>query len=105
MNSAFLRLMDRIAQFQKANPGSEVWISAKNMDTGGHFALGENQKVRTASTIKLPILCAVYQGVAEGQWKLTDKLVLRDVDKVSGSGIIREFDESDPGPHHRRLRQ
>ena len=85
--------MDRIAQFQKANPGSEVWISAKNMDTGGRFALGENQKVRTASTIKLPILCAVYQGVSEGRWKLTDKLVLRDTDKVSGSGIIREFDD------------
>ena len=83
--------MDRIAQFEKANPGSEVWISAKNMDTGGRFALGENQKVRTASTIKLPILCAVYQGVSEGRWKLTDKLVLRDADKVSGSGIIREF--------------
>lgn len=93
MNSAFLRLMDRIAQFQKANPGSEVWISAKNLATGGRFALGENQKVRTASTIKLPILCAVYQGVAEGRWTLTDKLVLRDADKVSGSGIIREFDD------------
>jgi beta-lactamase class A len=85
--------MDRVAQFQNANPGSAVWISATNMDTGGRFGLGENQKVRTASTIKLPILCAVYQGVAEGRWKLTDKLVLRDVDKVSGSGIIREFDD------------
>src|SRR6478735_6686268 len=91
MNSAFPGLMDRIAQFEKANQGSEVWISAKNMDTGGRFALGENQKVRTASTIKLPILCAVYQGVSEGRCKLTDKLVLRDADKVSGSGIIREF--------------
>lgn len=93
MNPALVRLSDRIAEFQKANPGSEVWLSAKNMETGARFALGEHQKVRTASTIKLPIMCAVYQGVAENRWKLSDKLLIRDGDKVSGSGIIREFDE------------
>lgn len=93
MVSPFGQLLDRVAQFQKAQSGSQVWISAKNLDSGARFALGENDKVRTASTIKLPIMCAVYQGVAEGKWTLDEQRTLRDSDKVYGSGIIREFSD------------
>lgn len=85
------RIADRIAAFRRTEPSSQVWLAAKNLDGGARFGWGEKERVRTASTIKLPILCAMYQGVAEGRWKLDDPLMVRDADKVSGSGIIREF--------------
>jgi len=47
--------------------------------------------VRTASTIKLPIFCAVHQLAAEGKLRFDEPLILREEDKVSGSGVIREF--------------
>ncbi len=49
--------------------------------------------MRTASTIKLPILCATFQAVQEGKLKWTDLTTLRDADKVSGSGILGEFSD------------
>ncbi len=70
-----------------------VSIFAKNLDTGATFALRPDNKVRTASTIKLPILCATFQAVKEGRLKWTDLTTLRAEDKVSGSGILGEFSD------------
>jgi beta-lactamase class A len=91
MTSPLGLILPRIAEFQKQHPGSDVWLCAKNMDTSARFALGENVKVRTASTIKLPILCAAYQLAADGKLSFDEKLTMRAEDVVSGSGIIREF--------------
>ncbi|MBI1788552.1 MAG: serine hydrolase [Acidobacteria bacterium] len=68
-----------------------VSLFARNLDTGRSFGLGENERVRTASTIKLPIMTAVFAAVAEGSAKWTDELVLREADRVSGSGVVREM--------------
>ncbi|MBS1858627.1 MAG: serine hydrolase [Acidobacteria bacterium] len=73
----------RIAAF----PG-EVSLYAKNLDTGAAFGIRENDPVRTASTIKLPVLCAVHDLVSAGKAKWTDLMTVRAADKVSGSGII-----------------
>jgi len=68
-----------------------VTLYAKNLDTGKTYGIQPDEKVRTASTIKLPVMVAIYQGVADGKWKLTDRLPLREEDRVSGSGVLREF--------------
>jgi beta-lactamase class A len=73
----------RIGGFQ-----GTVTVYAKNLDTGATFGIKEAEPVRTASTIKLPILCAVFDLVASGKAKWTDTLVVRPEDKVTGSGII-----------------
>jgi beta-lactamase class A len=70
-----------------------VSIFAKNLDTGATFALRPDDRVRTASTIKLPILCATFKAVEEGKLKWTDLVTLRNADKVSGSGILGEFSD------------
>ena len=44
--------------------------------------------MRTASTIKLPIMLAVFDAVARGQAKWTEPLTVTAAEKVSGSGII-----------------
>lgn len=69
----------------------QVFIYAKNLDTGAEFASGADERVRTASTIKLPILCALSAQVAAGRLAWDDKVTLRDADKVSGSGVVREL--------------
>ena len=66
----------------------KVTLYAKNLDTGASFGIQENDPVRTASTIKLPILCAVSDLVASGKAKWTDPLTIRPGDKVTGSGVI-----------------
>jgi beta-lactamase class A len=71
--------------------GGTVSIFAKNLDTGATFALRPDDRVRTASTIKLPILCATFQAVQDGRLKWTDLVAVHDADKVSGSGILGEF--------------
>ncbi|MBI1762249.1 MAG: serine hydrolase [Acidobacteria bacterium] len=75
-----------IAQFK-----GQVWLHAKNLDTGATYSLNGDQRTRTASTIKLPIMVATFGLVADGKLKWTDELVLTDAKKVAGSGILFEF--------------
>jgi beta-lactamase class A len=85
-------LGDKIATATAGFSGS-VSIFAKNLDTGATYGLRPDDRVRTASTIKLPILCATFQAVAEGRLKWTDLVTLREADKISGSGILGEFSD------------
>ena len=68
-------------------PGT-VSLYAKNLDTGEAVGIRESEPVRTASTIKLPILCAVFDAIARGQGKWTEPLTVAAAEKVTGSGII-----------------
>ena len=65
-----------------------VSLYAKNLDTGVAVGIRETGSVRTASTIKLPILLAVFDSVARGQAKWTDPLTLTAAEKVAGSGVL-----------------
>jgi beta-lactamase class A len=76
-------LQARIAGFQ-----GTVSLYAKNLDTGASIGIRETLPVRTASTIKLPILLAVTDQVAAGKAKWTELLTVTPQDKVSGSGVI-----------------
>jgi beta-lactamase class A len=70
-----------------------VSIFAKNLDTGATFGLRPDDRVRTASTIKLPILCATFEAVKAGKLNWNQMVTLHDSDKVSGSGILGEFSD------------
>jgi beta-lactamase class A len=76
-------LKAKIADF----PGT-VTLYAKNLDTGAAVDIHGGEPVRTASTIKLPILCAVFDAVARGQAKWTEPLTITTAEKVNGSGVI-----------------
>jgi beta-lactamase class A len=73
----------RIAGF----PGT-VSLYAKNLDSGASIGIHESDKVRTASTIKLPILVALFDAVARGEAKWTEPLTVTAAEKVTGSGIV-----------------
>ena len=65
-----------------------VSLYAKNLDTGQSFGIRPSDPVRTASTIKLPILLTVFDQVAAGKARWNETLTIRPQDKVTGSGII-----------------
>jgi len=83
--------MDRDVRAAIAAFQGTVRLYARNLDTGEQYGIGENEKVRTASTIKLPIMAAVFRAVAAGRANWDETITLREEDKVSGSGVLREF--------------
>ena len=82
------RVRAAIAKFQ-----GTVSLYAKNLDTGESYGIRENQRVRTASTIKLAIMATVFDAIAKGQAKWTDELQLHEGDKVEGTGVLHELSD------------
>ncbi len=70
-----------------------VCLYAKNLETGAAYGVREDERVRTASTIKLPIMAAVFAKVRAGEAKWDEPLTLREADKISGSGVLSEFSD------------
>jgi beta-lactamase class A len=91
--AAPLSLNEKIQAVIKDFSG-KVWIYAKNLDTGKDYALRADEQVRTASTIKLPIMAEVFRQIAQGKINWTDEIVLTKEKKVGGSGILNEFSDN-----------
>src|SRR5689334_12474284 len=71
----------------------KVSLFAKNLDTGETYALNADDRVRTASTIKIAVMIEAFARVNEGKIKWTDEVVLTKEKKVSGSGILAELSD------------
>ena len=71
----------------------KVSLFAKNLDTGETYALNPDERVRTASTIKIAVMIEAFARVNEGKVKWTDEVVLTKEKKVSGSGILGELSD------------
>ncbi|HJP94899.1 MAG TPA: serine hydrolase [Pyrinomonadaceae bacterium] len=71
----------------------KVNLFAKNLDTGETYGLNPDERVRTASTIKIAVMIEAFARVAEGKAKWTDEVVLTKEKKVSGSGILIELSD------------
>lgn len=71
----------------------KVWIYAKNLDTGKEYGLRADEQVRTASTIKLPIMTEVFHQIAEGKINWTDEFTLTKQNKQGGSGTLGELSD------------
>jgi beta-lactamase class A len=80
-------------------PG-KVTLYAKNLETGATYNLNGEEPVRTASTIKLPIMIEVFDEVAAGKVKWTDPMTDAVEEKVSGSGIMQDLTDGDVLPLH-----
>jgi beta-lactamase class A len=71
----------------------KVSLYAKNLDTGETYSLAGDERVRTASTIKIAVMVEAFARVNEGKSRWTDELVLTKEKKVSGSGILAELSD------------
>lgn len=80
------RVRAEIAPFK-----GKVFLFARNLDTGETYSLNGDERVRTASTIKIAVMIEAFARVAEGRAKWTDKLVLTKAARYGGSGILPEL--------------
>lgn len=80
------RVRTEIAPFK-----GKAFLYAKNLDTGEIYSYNGDERVRTASTIKIAIMIEAFARVAEGKAKWTDDLVLTKAARYGGSGILPEL--------------
>ena len=85
-NALDTRVRNEVTSFK-----GKVFIFAKNLDTGATYTFNGDERVRTASTIKIAVMIEVFARVAEGKAKWTDELVLTKAARFSGSGILPEL--------------
>jgi beta-lactamase class A len=69
----------------------KVFLYAKNLDIGQTYSYNGDERVRTASTIKIAVMIEVWSRIAEGKAKWSDELVLTKAARYAGSGILPEL--------------
>lgn len=69
----------------------KVFVFAKNLDTGLTYSFNGDERVPTASTIKVAVMIEVFSRVSEGRAKWTDELVLTKGARYGGSGVLPEL--------------
>lgn len=75
-----------------------VSVYAKNLNTGAVYSLAGEEPVRTASTIKLPIMIECFSLLAEGKLDFDETISLPQDEKVPGSGILQDLSTGDRLP-------
>ena len=87
------KLDDQVKALVSSFKGN-VSLYAKNLETGETYTLNGDNRVRTASTIKIAVMIEAFARVNEGKAKWTDEVVLTKDKKVSGSGILFELSDN-----------
>lgn len=68
-----------------------VAFAAKNLQTGETIEINSNEKVQTASVIKLSIMVEAFFQVKEARAQWEDLILLDQANKVQGSGILQDL--------------
>src|SRR6266436_6101670 len=94
--SAFGQAKDSLAldarvRAEMASFKGKVFLFAKNLDTGATYSFNGDERVRTASTIKVAVMIEAFSRVSEGRAKWTDELVLTKAARYGGSGVLPEL--------------
>jgi beta-lactamase class A len=71
-------------------------VSVKNLDNSESEKLNGEMLFPTASVFKLPVIVEFYRQIEQGELSLEQKVILREQDKVPGSGILKELEEGMP---------
>src|SRR5213080_2410503 len=88
VSSLDARVRAEIATFK-----GKVFLFVKNLDTGQEYSFNGDERVKTASTIKVAVMIEAFARVAEGRAKWTDELVLTKAARYGGSGILPELSD------------
>lgn len=83
--------LDRRVRAEVSSFKGNVYLYAKNLDTGAVYDFGGDEPVRTASTIKVAVMVEAFARVAEGKAKWSDELVLTKAARYAGSGVLNEL--------------
>lgn len=80
-------LADILDSLVKSHDG-DISVAIEHLDTGESYAHQAAAVMPTASLIKFPVMIEAYRQAAVGQVSLEQFVILRDEDKVPGSGIL-----------------
>ncbi|MDX6446747.1 MAG: beta-lactamase class [Blastocatellia bacterium] len=83
--------LDPLVRAEIAPFKGKVYLFAKNLDTGATYSFNGDERVRTASTIKVAVMIEAFTRVAQGPAKWTDELVLTKAARYGGSGVLPEL--------------
>ncbi len=83
--------LDTLVRAEIAPFKGKVYLFAKNLETGVTYSVNGDERVRTASTIKVAVMIEAFTRVAEGKAKWTDELVLTKAARYGGSGVLPEL--------------
>jgi beta-lactamase class A len=73
--------------------GGVYAFSVKHLGTGEAASVNGEEVLPTASVFKVPLVVELYRQVERGEVDLDKPYILRDADKVPGSGVLRELSE------------
>lgn len=74
---------------EAAARGGELALSLRHLERGDRYDHAAAEPFAAASTIKVPILVALYDAAARGAVALDRRLRLRAEDQVTGSGVLQ----------------
>ncbi len=80
-------LEERLKPLITAHEG-QVAVAVKHLEKGETFVHRADEPMPTASLIKFAVMIETYRQAEQGQVDLAKHVVLRDEDKVPGSGIL-----------------
>jgi beta-lactamase class A len=83
--------LDRRVRAEVAGFKGNVYLYAKNLDTGAVYEFSGDEPVRTASTIKVAVMVEAFARVAEGKARWSDELVLSKEARYAGSGVLQDL--------------
>ena len=73
-----------------------IGVSVKNLDTGEYAEVNGDMLFPTASVFKVPVIVEFFRQIGNNRIKIEDQTLLREKDKVPGSGILKELSEGMP---------
>lgn len=87
------QIKNKIKDFQ-----GKVTLYATNLDTGKSYGIDPDAPVRTASTIKLPIMVECFFETQKGKLNWNELLTLTENEIVSGTGVLQDLSPGDKLP-------
>lgn len=88
--AALAQSLESVVQPIVDSHAGTVSVAIKHVPTGESLFIDADSPMPTASLIKLPMLVATYDAIANGKLTLDQAVELTDDDKVPGSGILTQ---------------
>jgi beta-lactamase class A len=76
----------------EATTGGRLGVMVRDLAIGDELRWRAEDPFPTASTLKVPLLYALYRLAQEGELDLAARVELRREDRVPGSGVLRHLD-------------
>ncbi|MBN1526939.1 MAG: serine hydrolase [Candidatus Omnitrophica bacterium] len=76
--------------------GHDAGIVIEDLATGWRIMIDADRLIPAASMVKLPILASCGKAAAERRLSFSENIMLRQKDKVSGSGVLKTLPPNQP---------